>query len=139
MKEIKVLIIDEYPDVRERLARRLEAVPGLKVVAQTGNPLLAAELARSLRPDVILADFKRRGPSRVEMFRWIGTASPPSRLVVYTSYLGDLEEKACMQAGAAACLLKGMSVRDLAKELEALVSRDGRCAEPAAGSGGHQR
>jgi len=125
MKAITVLIIDEYPDVRGLLARGLESLDDFRVVATTGNPLLAAELAHKLRPDVIIADFRRRGPSREEMFRWIGLSSPRSRLVVLTTYMHDGEEEALLRAGASRCLLKGTTVKQLAHELRILTAGKG--------------
>ena len=123
MNAITVLIMDEYPDVRSLLARGLDSLEDFEVVAVTGNPLLAAELAHNLRPDVIIADFRRRGPSWQEMFRWIGLSSTTSRLVVLTTYMDEGEEEALLKAGAARCLLKGTTVKELAHELRILSSR----------------
>lgn len=124
MGQITVLIIDENSDVRALLARGLSAFPGFKVIGVAGNPMLGAELAHELQPDVILADFRRTGPPRVETFRWISRVSPRSRLVVLTSYFSRGEEQACLDAGASVCLLKGMTLRDLAGELKVITARE---------------
>lgn len=120
MRQLSILIIDENPDVRDLLARGLGATPGFRVIGSVGNPMLGAELAHRFQPDVILADFRRTGPPRVETFRWIARVSPRSHLVVLTSYFEKGEEQACLEAGASRCLLKGVTVKELARELAQL-------------------
>jgi len=55
------------------------------------------------------------------VYRRIARASPASRLVVFTSYLLGAEERSFVQAGAAKCLLKGISLKALAEELRSVV------------------
>lgn len=121
MPEITVLIIDEHSGVRSLLARRLSSCPPFRVVAHTGNPLLGTELAWFWEPDIILADLKGMGPHSADMYRRIGRASPGSRLVVFTSYLLNEEERYYLQAGVSKCLLKGISLKALALELQGLL------------------
>ena len=122
---VTVLIVDEYDDVREALAEQLDAAPGIRVLAHTSNPFLGAELAHELEPRVILADFKRRAAPRADLYQWILQASPKSKLLVLTSYMGIEEEARCMQAGASRILLKGISAKRLAAEIKTLASVNG--------------
>ncbi len=121
MSEITVVIIDEHTALRDLLARRLNAHPSFRVVGSTGNPLLGTELAWFWEPDVILVDLKASGPRAADVYRRIARASPASRLVVFTSYLLGAEERSFVQAGAAKCLLKGISLKALAEELRSVV------------------
>ena len=121
MSEVTVLIIDENIALRELLARRLNAHPSFRVVAQTGNTLLGTELAWFWEPDLILVDFKAGGCRAADICRRVSRASPASRLVVFASYLTDIEERAFVEAGAAKCLLKGISFKTLAQELRGLA------------------
>jgi two-component system, NarL family, response regulator LiaR len=121
MQTISLLIIDEYPGARDVLARRLASLPSFIVHEVTGNPLLAGELARERKPDVIIADFKRGGLPRAEIYRWIRSMSPSSHLVVLTSFLDEDEREACRITGVSRCLLKGITVRELAAELRELM------------------
>ena len=121
MREITVLIIDEHAGVRGMLARRLNAYPPFRVVAHTGNPLLGTELVWFWEPEIVLVDPKATGRCATELFRRITRASPNSRLVVFSSYLLEGEEQSYLEAGAAKCLLKGISLRALAGELRSLV------------------
>jgi hypothetical protein len=106
--EVTVLIVDEHTGIPKLLAERLDVVPGIRVVGETANVMLGAELAHQFEPDVILADFRRTGPPRAE------TAS---RVVAHTSYLANGEERAFREAGVARCILKGGSARRLADEI----------------------
>ena len=118
--EITVLIIDEHAGVRGLLARRLNATPPFRVVAHTGNPLLGTELAWFWEPDIILIDLKGMGRQSAGMYQRIARASPASRLVVFTSYLLDGEEREYLAAGASRCLLKGIALKTLVDELLSL-------------------
>ena len=139
MKEITVLLLDDHTDVRVLLAKRLGSLPGFKVVAHSANPLVGADLAHVMRPEVIIADFQRRQFQR-ELYRWLARAAPQSHLVILTSYMEECEQGECKEAGVALCLLKGISVRELAEKLRELVT--GRAPDvqsPAAAGRGETR
>ena len=122
-RELTVLIIDEHSSVSRMLARGLNRVPGIRVIGETSNVMLGAELAHQLEPDVILADFRRTGPPRAETYRWLGRVSPGSRIVAHTSYVANGEERTLRDAGVAACCLKGVSVTELAERLFETAAR----------------
>ena len=117
LTDVTVLLIDEHDDVRALLTRGLNASPPLKVVAATRSAMNGIQLAETLAPDIILVDLRRRGQFSGEMYNRIGRASASSRIVVYTSYLTPEEEQAARAAGAYVCLLKGLSLKDLATSL----------------------
>jgi DNA-binding NarL/FixJ family response regulator len=115
--EVSVLIIDEHTGISPLLAERLSLVPGIRVIGETANVMLGAELAHQFMPEIILADFRRTGPPRAETYRWLARVSPTSRVVAHTSYLPNGGERALREAGVTRCLLKGGSVEALAAEL----------------------
>jgi DNA-binding NarL/FixJ family response regulator len=119
--ETTLLLMDENAEVGALLAERLMAARGFRVVAQTGNPLIAAELAHQWQPDIIIADFNKRGRYGAEMYRWLKRASPQSSLVVLTSYMRNGDEELYRKAGAQKCLLKGLPMRELLEELRGLA------------------
>ncbi|MDO8616849.1 MAG: response regulator [Dehalococcoidia bacterium] len=133
MKQISVLILDDHAEVRALLARRLGSLPGFKAVAHSANPLLGAELARVLQPDIILADFQGRHFQR-ELYRWLARSAPQSQMVILTSYMEECEQGECLDAGAALCLLKGISLKELAEKLRGVVA--GAAPAQRAGAGG---
>jgi DNA-binding NarL/FixJ family response regulator len=85
--------------------------------------MLGAELAHQYEPDVIIADFRWGEGARFDMLRWLKRMSPYSKLVVNTSYYTDGEREAFTEAGAALCLLKGMSTRELAAQVRKIGRR----------------
>ncbi|PYV29526.1 MAG: hypothetical protein DMG22_22770, partial [Acidobacteria bacterium] len=108
---LTVLIIDEHATISPLLAGRLSLIPGIRIIGETANAMLGAELAHQLRPDVILADFRRTGPPRAETYRWLCRISPGSRVVAHTSYLPNGDERALCEAGVTRCILKRSSVK----------------------------
>jgi DNA-binding NarL/FixJ family response regulator len=124
-KATSILIIDEHEEVCAALARRIEGFGGFDVIEATSNPVLAAEIAHEYSPQIIIADFKFGPRPRDEMARWMLSASPQSRLVIYGSYFTNGEREAFAKAGAVRCLLKGMSAQELAAELRAVAEEQG--------------
>jgi DNA-binding NarL/FixJ family response regulator len=125
-RELTVLIIDGNSDVSHLLAERLSLIPGIRVVGETSNVMLGAELAHQLEPDVILADFRRTGPPRVETYRWLARVSPSSTLVAHTSCLANGEGPALREAGVERCLLKGEGVKKLAEQIIEIAGQRNR-------------
>lgn len=122
LHELTVLVIDEHPEVSQMLARGLRRIPGIRVVGETSNVMLGAELAHQLEPGIIVADFRRTGPPCVETYRWLARVSPTSRIIAHTSYLPSGDERALREAGVANCLLKGGSVKKLAGQIIEIAS-----------------
>jgi DNA-binding NarL/FixJ family response regulator len=131
--EVTVLIIDEHSDVSPTLARRLDKLPGIKVIGETANVMLGAELAHQFHPNIILADFRRTGPPRAETYRWLGRVSPDSKLVAHLSYVGDGETQMLTEAGVDSCLLKGASVARLSEQLRSLAGETSDLGRPLNG------
>jgi DNA-binding NarL/FixJ family response regulator len=120
-REVTVLIVDEHTGIPKLLAERLGLIPGIRVIGETANVMLGAELAHQFEPDVILADFRRTGPPRAETYRWLCRVSPASRVVAHTSYLPNGDELTLREAGVTRCLLKGGSVKELAAQLREIA------------------
>jgi two-component system vancomycin resistance associated response regulator VraR len=129
--EVTVLIIDEHTGISPLLAERLGLIPGIRVIGETANVMLGAELAHQFEPHVILADVRRTGPPRAETYRWLARVSPASRLVAHTSYLANGDERALREAGVSRCILKGRSVGRLAEELIEVAHSNGRSSTVA--------
>lgn len=114
---VTLLLIDPHDGVRRVLARRLHAMPGLRVVGETSSTYHGTDLAAELRPDAILFDCNTSGAYAAELVSGVRQASPDSTLIVFTSFLTPSEEGMYLKAGADRCRLKGMAVGELAAEL----------------------
>jgi DNA-binding NarL/FixJ family response regulator len=118
---IRVLIADDQEDVRGGFGMILGAQPNMTVVGSAADGIQAVELARHLRPDVVLADVRMPGLGGLEVTRLL---SGQTRVVVVTTI--DLEEyvHTALRNGACGFLLKRSSPTLLAEAVRAAVAGD---------------
>ena len=110
---ITVLIVDDHPVLREGVSAILQSHGDMRVVGEAGNGAEAIERYRALRPDVVLMDLQMPGLSGVETIEAIRADAPLARIVVLTTYDGDMQAFRAMKAGAAAYLLKSSLRKEL--------------------------
>lgn len=82
---IRVLIVDDFPLVREGLAVALNSDPGIEVVGQAGNAVEALERAKELRPDVILLDMRMPGGDGLSLLQQLPEELPGVRVLVMSA------------------------------------------------------
>ena len=121
--QIRVLIIDENPTVREALMARLSAVPELEVVATAWSFEQGLEALRAWQPDVVLLELKGRSRYGLDPIGTIFRAMSglPVGVIVLTSYQDDLERAIALQAGAQRYLLKDIDSDLLIGEIAAVA------------------
>jgi DNA-binding NarL/FixJ family response regulator len=103
---IRVLIVDNHAEVRQALKIRLDSAADIVVVGEEGEAEGAINLARALRPDVILVETKRADGRGLELISWLAESGLGSVVVVLTSYPSEWERWAAHRAGAVNYLLK---------------------------------
>jgi DNA-binding NarL/FixJ family response regulator len=103
---IRTLLADDQSLVRAGLRMILRAEPDLEVVGEAADGHEAVELARSLRPDIVLMDIRMPGLDGIEATRRVSALEPAPRVLVLTTF--DLDEYVyeSLRAGASAFLLK---------------------------------
>ncbi|MFJ8044556.1 response regulator [Kitasatospora sp. NPDC096147] len=123
---ITILLADDHADIRTAYRIILDAQPDLTVVAEAADGDQALDLARRLRPDVVLADIRMPGLDGLELTRRLaGPGVPdPLRVVVVTTF--DLDEyvHAALRYGAAGFLVKRSSPALLVEAVRAAVAGD---------------
>jgi DNA-binding NarL/FixJ family response regulator len=121
---IRVLLVDDQTLVRYGFSLVLRAEPTLTVVGETGDGETAVDLARQLRPDVVLMDVRMPGIGGIEATRRITALAPDTRVLVLTTF--DLDEYAfgALQAGASGFLLKDTRPTDLVAAITAVHQGD---------------
>lgn len=101
-----MLLVDDHEIVRRGTREVLERSPHIDVVGEAQDGDEAVELARSLRPDVVLMDVAMPGSNGIEATRRIQAAAPATAVVALSAYDDDQYIFALLDAGARGYLLK---------------------------------
>ena len=110
---IRILTVDDHPLLREGIAAILGLQPDMQLVGEAEDGAQAIKIFRELKPDVTLMDLQMPVLNGVEAITRIRTDFPNARIIVLTTYAGDVQALRAMRAGAAGYLLKGALRRDL--------------------------
>ncbi|MEV1290636.1 response regulator transcription factor [Pseudonocardia sp. NPDC049635] len=111
---IRVVVADDQAVVRAGLRTVLAAAPDIEVVGEATDGAAAAELAESLRPDVVLMDVRMPGTDGIEGTRRIRALRDPGiRVLVVTTFDLDRHVYDALRAGASGFVLKDVEPEDL--------------------------
>ena len=106
-KPIRVLIVDDHPLLREGIAALIAVEPDMQLVAEAATGLEALAQFKLKRPDVTLMDLQMPDMGGIEAIIAIRGEFPNARIIVLTTYTGDVQVLRALKAGARAYLLKG--------------------------------
>ena len=110
---IRVLSVDDHGLLREGIAAIIGNEADMDMVAQASNGREAIQQFRQHRPDVTLMDLRLPDMSGIDAIIAIRTEFPDARLIVLTTFDGDVEIQRALEAGARGYLLKSMPPKDL--------------------------
>jgi DNA-binding NarL/FixJ family response regulator len=122
---ITVLAVDDHPLVREGIGAVLASERDITLVAEAANGREAIERFRAHHPEVTLMDLQMPQMSGLDAMIKIREEFPSARIIVLTTYQGDIQALRAIRAGAAGYLLKSMVRRELADTIR-LVHAGGR-------------
>src|SRR5712675_3044232 len=117
---IKVLSVDDHPLLREGIAALVNAESDMKLVAEGTNGQEAIEKFRLHRPDVTLMDLQMPALNGIEAIIGIRSEFPNARIIVLTTYTGDVQVLRALKAGARGYILKGHVHRQLLETIRAV-------------------
>jgi DNA-binding NarL/FixJ family response regulator len=123
---IRILTVDDHALLREGIAALVNAEPDMKLVAEASTGKEAIEQFRLHRPDVTLMDLQMPGVNGIEAIINIHSEFPNARIIVLTTYSGDVQVLRALKAGARAYLLKGHVHRELLETIRAVHSGNKR-------------
>jgi DNA-binding NarL/FixJ family response regulator len=114
---ITILSVDDHPLVRDGINFAIQSQPDMTVVAEASNGREAVEMFLRHRPDVTLMDLQMPEMSGIEATIEIRRAAPSARVLVLTTYSGDIQAMRALEAGAAGYLLKGSLRKELVQAI----------------------
>jgi two-component system, NarL family, response regulator LiaR len=100
MDNIKILIVDDHPMMREALQTALADETDMQVIGEASNGMEGVQIAAELAPDVIIMDLLMPGMGGLEAITLICAANPQAKILVSTSLEDEEKVLAAIQAGA---------------------------------------
>src|SRR5215208_4162563 len=117
---IRILSVDDHPMLREGIAAVLASEQDMLLVAEASNGREAVEQFRAKRPDVTLMDVQMPEVNGVDAILKIREEFPDARIIVLTTYSGDVQAARAFKAGASGYLLKNMLRKELIDTIRAV-------------------
>jgi len=118
--KVKVLTVDDHPFLREGIVAMVREEPDMIVVGEASNGREAVEAFRKFRPDVTLMDLQLPEMNGIEATIAIRAEHPGARIIVLTTYNGDVRVRRALMAGAAGYVLKNMIRKELIEAIRAV-------------------
>lgn len=119
-QSIRILTVDDHPLLRQGIATLLADEPDMSVVAEAITGREAVEQFRKHRPDVTLMDLQLPEMSGLEATIAIRGEFPDARIIILTTYSGDVQVVRALKAGAQGYLLKSMLRKELVDAIRAV-------------------
>src|SRR6266853_3898898 len=119
-RPIRILSVDDHPLLREGVAALLSGQPDMTLVGEASNGREAIEQFRIHRPDVTLMDLQMPEMNGVDAMIAICGEFPAARIIVLTTYVGDVQVLRALKAGARAYLLKNLLHKELLETIRAV-------------------
>jgi DNA-binding NarL/FixJ family response regulator len=119
-RPISVLLVDDHPVLREGVAAVINRQTDMTLIGEAENGREAVELYRKTLPDVTLMDLQMPEMGGVEAIAAIRAESPAARILVLTTYAGDVLALRALKAGAAGYLLKSSLRKELVDTIRAI-------------------
>ena len=119
-RQIRILVVDDHPVLRQGIAAMLANEADMTVVAEGSNGVEAVEQFRARLPDITLMDVQMPEMGGIEAIHAIRAGDPSARIIVLTTYAGDVLAQRALKAGARAYVLKGLLRKELLDTIRAV-------------------
>jgi DNA-binding NarL/FixJ family response regulator len=119
-KQIRILAVDDHPLLRQGVASLIADELDMTLVAEAGNGREAIQQFRTHRPDITLMDLQMPEMNGLDAMVAILAESPDARIIVLTTYSGDVQALRAIKAGARAYLLKNSLHKELLGAIRAV-------------------
>lgn len=118
-RQIRVLIVDDHPVVRDGVRGMFAGSPDIVVIGEAENGEEAVGRAAALKPDVVLMDLRMPGTDGVSAIREMKRRGIPARVLVLTTYDSDNDVLPAVEAGATGYMLKDAPTDELIRAVRA--------------------
>ena len=130
--EIRILLVDDHPLLRDGLRASIGAEADMQVVGEASNGQEALDLFREHRPDITLMDLKMPVMGGVQAIQAIRGQFASAKVIVLSTYEGDEDIHRALEAGAATYLLKDTLSKDLVRVIRAVFAGERTLPAPVA-------
>ena len=120
LKPIRILAVDDHPLLRQGIASLIADEPDMTLVAEAANGREAIQQFRTHCPDITLMDLQMPEMNGLDAVLAIREEFPDARIIVLTTYTGDVQALRALQAGARAYLLKNSLHKELLDTIRAV-------------------
>ena len=117
---IRILSVDDHPLIRQGIAGLVATQADMNLVAQAANGREAIQQFHRHRPDITLMDLQMPEMSGLDAIIAIRGEFPEARIIVLTTYAGDVQALRALKAGARAYLLKDSLHKELLVTIRAV-------------------
>jgi len=122
MEKTRILLAEDHKVVREGTRKLLESQPDFEVVGEASDGIEAVELAKKLKPEIIIMDVSMPRLNGIEATRQIKAIYPNIAILPLTGYDDDEYVFALLEAGAAGYLLKDSSGEELIEAIRQVMT-----------------
>lgn len=128
--KIRVLVVDDHPVVCDGVSAQLSTCAGISIIGLAASGAEAISVCVEHRPDVVLLDLRLPDLPAHEIVRKIVSASPTSKIVLFTAFPEHAGVAAALATGATGLLVKDISSSDLCAAIRE-VATTGSLVGPA--------
>lgn len=124
MEKIRVMVVDDHEMVRRGICSYLETEDDLEIVGQADSGKKAVQMAKELKPDVILMDLIMEDGTGIEASKQIKADFPDIQIIILTSYIDEKLVFPALEAGALSYLLKTSQAKEIVAAIRLAVKKE---------------